>query len=626
MKAWEQFVADHGARARARDLAHVLGRTAAEIEALRRLGVCARRRKKSFVELFTLWHGRAPREADWPALERDRRGHYEWQGPELALLATLVGTMGTAELAKVLTARLRKVTGDRRACRKRMAIQNAINRMGLQAADVVGGITAAAAGREICSYGSVLHAIENGDLPVRRVGNLMVIPHKAWAAWKAARPQPPADYVRLAPVFRQLGISSDSKPQEFAVHVPTAQQFHPFGQRGGTSRRGVWFIKGAIARQLVADRRAGRPMPWHGKPIVGNMKQAWDRLQRRRHPSTCAECRRILGDRRPASFEEFCRLYPALSLGDKRHITRRWLPGVTIRELAAEIGYHPNAIVTAIRNGALRAKKYAHRWFVTRTDATRWKARRCPSGDGQHSWLSPARAKDFYGFKRAELEAFIRAGKLKSKRGAFGQLLVARQQCVELREAIGYTEREAARRCKLTVPRFRRLLRGLDLDRRGQRGRIRLDVVRNVERRLAAPPGKTFDEVAAEIKKPAHWIRYQLRLGRIEVVRAKWDHKQLYLTKATIERLRQLAARHTRRRPTLGTDWLLLSEAARHAGVSTGTVRAWVREGGIRQRRGGRVMHYRRPSIEARAGRYWRTQRFKRATPPAWLAEGSTWT
>jgi hypothetical protein len=617
---WQDFVIAHGSYARGYHLAHVVQQPLADVERLRGRNVCVKKQgsAKTFAELFTLWRGRPPAEDEWPKPQRRGRGEYEWLGPELALLARLIGEMGPKEIAGVLTERLRQLTGDESAVRSTTSVQIATNRVGLQTTDVVGGITAAEAGRQIRSYGSVLHAIDRGDLPMRRVGRLMVIPHAAWDRWKSERPQPPKDYVRLAPVFKQLGISSDSKPQEFSMHIPTAEQFHPFGERGGTSRRGVWFVKASVARKLIADRRAGRPMPWHGKPNIGNLKHSWKLLQKRQHPNTCAECKRIFQAGVPTTFDDFVAAYPPLSHGDKRHLTREWNPGLTVKELAAQVGFHPMSVCLAIRNGSLRAKKVGKAWHITRTDATRWKARNYPSGDGIHSWISRSLATRFYGFSVEDLDAFVRDGRLNAKAGAHGQSLVSRQQCKELREAIGYTEAEAAKRCGLTVAKFRVMLRGLDVERRAKTG-IRPDVIRNVQRRLSVLPGITFEAAAATLGKPQHWIRRQLHLGLIEVVRAKWDHKRLYLTKAAIAKLQRIAADGKRLQHELGDDWLMLQEAARHAGVTTGTIQAWAGEGDLQRRRAPGGMRYRKASIEERARRYWPTQRFKRATPPAWL-------
>jgi hypothetical protein len=47
-------------------------------------------------------------------------------------------------------------------------------------------------------------------------------------------------------------------------YVPTAMRCNPYGQRMSRVRHLVHRPK--LARKLVADRRAGRPMPWWGKP------------------------------------------------------------------------------------------------------------------------------------------------------------------------------------------------------------------------------------------------------------------------------------------------------------------------------------------------------------------------
>src|SRR3546814_14497443 len=53
---------------------------------------------------------------------------YEWQSPELALLASLVGQLGLKDIATTLTQRLRKITGDDDAQRTHLAVQNWITR------------------------------------------------------------------------------------------------------------------------------------------------------------------------------------------------------------------------------------------------------------------------------------------------------------------------------------------------------------------------------------------------------------------------------------------------------------------------------------------------------------------
>src|SRR3546814_6703713 len=93
---------------------------------------------------------------------------YEWQSPELALLASLVGQLGLKDIATTLTQRLRKITGDDDAQRTHLAVQNWITRLGLQASDVLGGITVSDAGREIGSVAIVQHAIRQKHLRANR--------------------------------------------------------------------------------------------------------------------------------------------------------------------------------------------------------------------------------------------------------------------------------------------------------------------------------------------------------------------------------------------------------------------------------------------------------------------------
>src|SRR5712664_1927850 len=110
--AWQRFVLAHGWHARGHVLAAVLGQPVADVEHVRRTRACTRLKTgKRFAELFSLWHGRAPNDVDWPTPWKGAAGVYEWQAPELALLASLVGRMGGAEISRILTTRLRLRTG-----------------------------------------------------------------------------------------------------------------------------------------------------------------------------------------------------------------------------------------------------------------------------------------------------------------------------------------------------------------------------------------------------------------------------------------------------------------------------------------------------------------------------------
>src|SRR3546814_10278432 len=69
----------------------------------------------------------------------------------------------------------------------------------------------------------------------------------------------------------------------------------------------------------------------------------------------------------------------------------------------------------------------------------------------------------------------------------------------------------------------------------------------------------------------------------------------------------------------LGPDWLRVSAAAMEAGVTQGTVEKWAALGELDRRQSPNGWRYRRKAIRARARSYWRSVRFHRAVPPAWL-------
>ncbi|TXT24402.1 MAG: regulatory protein MerR [Rhodocyclaceae bacterium] len=87
---WEAFVIANGWQAQAYELAAIVGQSVDSIQRLRTTGACSRLDKpKDFANLFALWHGREPGEDDWPAPRKVGAGStYEWQAPEVALLAS----------------------------------------------------------------------------------------------------------------------------------------------------------------------------------------------------------------------------------------------------------------------------------------------------------------------------------------------------------------------------------------------------------------------------------------------------------------------------------------------------------------------------------------------------------
>jgi len=621
--AWQAFVIAHGFRAAASDLAFVTGQPIAAVAWLRQTGACKPLPKcNGFAALFALWNGREPLDEDWPAPRKcpDRRG-YEWQAPELSLLASMVGSFGNAEIARVLTERLRRVTGDASAQRNALAVQLAMNRIGLQTKDVIGGIATAEAGKEIGSLTIINQAIAKGDLKGKRVGRRWVIPHEAWAAWKAKRTFPPEGFVLLTTLKEPLAIRSD-KLSEFARmgYVPSAVRCNPYGTKGPSTQFGTWFIDPAVAAQLLADRHAGRPMPWHGKPMLDNLRVTFKRWQERQHPTACKTCADIWGrDGAPQRFEDYVTRYPPLAHGAKRHLTLPWTPGLTLDEVGRKARCDRSRVQRAIANGTLDATTQGRRKYVSKTDATRWIARRCPIGEGDAQWISLPTAQKLYWFSRRQLGQFIAEKRLKTRLGTAGAqrgiLYVAKHQCLRIRESIGFSEQEAARRAGVSVPRLRELLEGVDW--RGSEA-IPLETVKAVIKRQQSRPGYTFEQAAATLGKPVAWIEARRADGTIRVLQTKWDPARVYLSEPMMGRLRKFVA-PTDPSEKPSADWLRLSDAAFEAGVTTATIIRWAETGVLERRQSKLGWLYHRDHVRSRARCYWQTVRFHRATPPAWL-------
>lgn len=624
---WERFVIDHGRGAAAQELATVLARPVADIDRIRATGACSKLvHRKTYAELFCLWHGRAPSDDEWPPpRKKGGRSGYEWQAPELALLASLVGGLGKKEIAQVLTKRLRSVTGDQAAVRSAYAVQVAINRIGMQSKDVLDGITTAEAAREIGSLAMINQAIHKGDIRARRVGRLWVIPHAAWAAWKSGRTFPPAGYIPLATLKQSLAIRSD-KLSEFARlgYVTTAIRCNPFGTGLHSTRFGTWYIDEKVATRLVTDRRAGHPMPWHGKPLIENLRATYKLWQTRKHPAACKTCADIWGRKGvPRTFEDYVDRYPPLARGAKRHLTMAWFAGLTVREVADQAERSVRHVRLAITNGALAVESHAAGTRVTRTDATRWISRGCPTGDQQSSWISLSAARKRYLFTKTELEDLVARGKLKSKTGTEGAMrrvvYVSRQQCANLREKTGFTETEAARRAGLPLKQFRSVLAGVNWRKTEA---IPLVTVQAVIKRLNSRPGYTIREAARSLRKTVAWVEARITDGTVKVLRRTWDTDRVYLSEPMMTRLRQATANPARAKAPPG-DCLRLTAAALEAGVTGSTINKWAESGELERIKTPTGWKYPRKQVRARARRYWRNVRFHRATPPQWLSAGA---
>lgn len=624
LPTWQGFVVEHGHRVPVTWLAHVLGKSPEDILRVRRSGACVRRvASRTFAELFSLWHGRSPGDEDWPRPGKRAGGGYEWHPPELALLATQVGRYSAAEIARVLTVRLRALTGDRKAVRTRTAVQGRIHLIGLQSTDVLGGITVADAGKEVQSRQIVYQAIRKGELCTYRAGRLLVIDRADWQTWRSRRLPPPEGYVQLATLKPLLSAGSD-KLAEYAANGYIETAIRCFPMKGGvsSSARGTWYIAQEVADRLIADRLAGRRMPWFGKPMLSNLKSTYRLFHQRQHPRTCDDCRRIWGPAgAPSSFEEFMQRYPALDHGAKRHLTRPWVPGLTIPETARHCASSAAIVRRAIANGMIAASLHQGRHYVSKTDATRWRARRCPAGEGSKSWISLATARKLYGFSTRELKEFVAARRLRSMQPAAGpgrgQVYVLRHQCAQIRERQGFTLDEAAKRAGVSTARMHMLLTGANWRRVDDH--VPLETLRTVLKRLKSSAGVTVAQAASNLGVQESTVRAHIEAGTIRVQMAKWGSGEPLITPPMLARLRgalasgELPVRFDRE------SWCSLSEATTLAGVSTGTLGKWASAGEInRIHRKGRWL-YERASVMNRARSYWSTCRLKRAVLPSWL-------
>lgn len=626
-RAVMSFLTDHGRHVPNHELGFILDLDEREVERVKeRLSMKHQAARKPYVELFSLWRGRAPGDEEWPQPRIvSSQQSYEWQAPEITLLASLIGRMGTSEIAAVLTARLRKVTGDVHAERTVVSIHNMQTHLGLFSSDVVGGITVNEAGKRVGSAVHVRHAIRNGDLPASKVGRLLVIPRPAFEAWVDKRQAPPAGYVQLSTLRERLGIQSD-KLSEFARagQIPTAIRCKVSSANMRTTQFGTWFVSEEVAEKMLADRREGLPMPWHGKPQAENLRRTYDLWLQRRHPKNCKQCAEIWGKAgAPKTYEQYESRYSPLSMGAKRHLTKPWTPGLGVNEVAVFVGRQHTQVRRAIENGVLRAASIGEKHYVSRTDATRWKSIGCPTGERAVSWLSLKTAEKQFGFKPRQLRRFIKDGVLMVKIGDAGPLkgieVVSRRQCSLLREALGFSVVEAARRAGVTVEQL--LDHTNDLGWRKADG-VPLQVIQNIIQRRQSERGYSVEQAAERLGKPVAWVQQMIDEGVVKVARAKWKSERLYFTKPMFARL-EAATKGPVRPERLPDDWKLLSISAADAGVSASTLIKWATAGEVERRQMIDGWRYHQPSVRRRARQYWATEVSGRGRrkPPAWLAQ-----
>lgn len=619
---WKTFVLVQGHGCRARDLAAVLGRPEAEIRRVRdqaRGGSPVQRRPQGFAALFEAWHGRPPADEEWPRPAFVKgRGAYEWQQPELTLIATLVGQISVPAIAAALSARLREVTGDPSATRSASSVQNVLCSIGLQAADVIGGVTVRDAGAAVGTTTRIQQALRKGRLTGRKVGQRLVIAREDLEAFQEQLEVPPEGYVALSSLREPMGILSGGKLAEFARmgYIPSAVQVRVNGRQAGDP--GLWFVSPGVAKQLLVDRQAGKPMPWAGRPQLSNLKASWKLFQERRHPESCETCCNLWGDGgAPLDFAGFAARYPGLAHGAKRHLTMKWTPGLTLDEAASRAGRSMSDVRTALRNGALVATLRDGQMFLSKSDVARWIARKCPLGDGRGSWISIEDAVEQYGFSRDEFKGFIERDEIESQIGmegeTLGRLYLARQQCVSLRDRIGYTEVHAAARLKITIDELRALLDGVHWR---SSGRIPMSTLQAVQKRMQSCHGHTVEEAAALLGVTVDWVQARVQDGTATLKRNSWGGRP-YFAEPMLQALKAAVGVEPKR--ALGEEWLSLSPAAALAGVSTGTVMKWGEGALVRREASDRGWRYHVEDLRQQARIHWSQTRYKRDKRPQWL-------
>ena len=182
-----------------------------------------------------------------------------------------------------------------------------------------------------------------------------------------------------------------------------------------------------------------------------------------------------------------------------------------------------------------------------------------------------------------------------------GIVYVSRQQCAVLRETIGFTESEAARRAGVPVPEFRAALAGVDW--RGT-GAIPLVTVQAVIKRLRSRPGVTIEEAAQLLGKDIAWVEARIEDGTVRTLRRRWNANQRYLSEPMMRRLRA-ALEKPLSTTSPAEDCLRLGAAAFEAGVTAATIINWANAGDLERVQTRTGWHYPRHAVRARARLYW---------------------
>lgn len=200
---------------------------------------------------------------------------------------------------------------------------------------------------------------------------------------------PPAGYVPLSDLARALGQRVDALSRLARISmVPDALRV----DRQEGKRSVAWYLPGRTADGLIAQHRAGQPMPWQGKPLVDELAGKYRLWCVRRHPSACLKCHRIWGHGEPpASFEAYVARYTRLSLGDKAHLTQLWAKlrplSEAIEHLVRLCGH--DRVVEALENGVLRTLERDGRAWMDSRVIDEWSAAGYPQAlpAAQQVWV-----------------------------------------------------------------------------------------------------------------------------------------------------------------------------------------------------------------------------------------------
>lgn len=161
-------------------------------------------------------------------------------------------------------------------------------------------------------------------------------------------------HVRLSDLSRALGQRVDGLSRMARISlVPDAFRVE---RRDG--KRGVaWYVPGHTANGLIAQHRAGQPMPWQNQPLVDDLAAKYRLWSLRRHPPGCKKCERIWGrSGPPETFEAYVARYPQLSLVDKRHLTQLWRRLRPLQEAIEHLTrlFGREKVAEGLANGALQ--------------------------------------------------------------------------------------------------------------------------------------------------------------------------------------------------------------------------------------------------------------------------------